>query len=114
MNKNSIYQHKYFKTERGKKSLLKALNKYSKNLRIHIINHYGNKCYCCGETEIKFLTIDHLNNNGYEFRKKGIRGLAIYRWIIKNDFPKDINIACFNCNCGRAKNNGICPHKQSI
>ena len=25
--------------------------------------------------------------------------------------PDTIQILCFNCNCGRARNGGICPHE---
>src|SRR5882762_6979050 len=27
-----------------------------------IFDHYGNCCACCGEKEIVFLTVDHINN----------------------------------------------------
>jgi hypothetical protein len=30
----------------------------------------------------------------------------------KNNFPRGYRILCYNCNCGRALNNGICPHKD--
>jgi len=76
-----------------------------------VINHYGGKCFCCGETKIKFLTIDHINNDGYKHRKDINK--EICRWIINNNFPENMfQVACYNCNCGRAKNNGICPHQE--
>ena len=30
----------------------------------------GYRCNCCGETERMFLTLDHINNDGGNFRKK--------------------------------------------
>lgn len=78
--------------------------------------HYGGnppKCACCGETEIRFLTIDHINNDGAEHRRK-MCGSHIYEWLKWNHFPEGYQVMCWNCNCGRQYNNGICPHKESI
>lgn len=77
-----------------------------------VLDHYGPRCACCGEENLLFLTVDHINNDGAEHRRKGTGkvSLAFYRWIIKNDFPDDLRILCFNCNCGRQRNGGICPH----
>src|SRR5689334_23309544 len=35
-------------------------------LRAEVIAAYGGKCACCGETEQKFLTIDHEEGTGAE------------------------------------------------
>lgn len=83
-----------------------------------IRNGYGNKCNCCGETNPLFLTIDHVNNDGYKHRgrndgkyKIGSFSGHYYKTIIKAGFPEDLQLLCYNCNCGRARNKGICPHK---
>lgn len=81
---------------------------------------YGEKCSCCGETNPKFLTIDHVNNDGYKFRPRNARGNYAssefsghyYVRIIKEGFPKNLQLLCWNCNCGKARNKGICPHKD--
>jgi len=91
----------------------KALRKNQKRL---IIDRYGGKCFCCGEENIKFLTIDHINNDG-SIHKRQLKSqkISLYRWIIKNNFPKNVfQIACYNCNCARALNNFICPHQQKL
>ena len=86
-------------------------------IRATVFQHYGNKCACpnCPETDRRFLTIDHINNNGAEFRSKHrlgrmFAGVAFYAWIIKNGFPTDLRLMCYNCNSGRHRNGGICPH----
>ena len=84
---------------------------YYNNLKLQVYEKYGNVCSCCGESETRFLTIDHKNNDGAEHRKTVVPGRALYRWIVNNQFPSDFQILCFNCNCGRALNGGICPHK---
>jgi hypothetical protein len=84
-----------------------------KRLKAAIYLAYGGaKCVCCGETEPLFLSIDHVNNDGYELRKKGqSTGEQFQRWIIDNGFPPDYQILCMNCNFGKARNGGVCPHQ---
>jgi len=79
-----------------------------------VFRHYGGACYCCGETEWAFLTIDHADNSGRAERKAkaGIGGSQMYFKIIERGFPTHLRLACWNCNCGRARNNGVCPHEQ--
>jgi hypothetical protein len=94
-----------------------ALRKSRAKLKAEVYAHYGNECACCGETEPKFLTLDHVNGGGRAHRKslyaKGAPGpLAVLYDIKKRGFPDDIQILCFNCNCGRQANGGICPHKE--
>ena len=94
-----------------KKNKEKLNDKYKVTLKQKkdiVYKHYGNICACCSESNLFFLSIDHINNDGYENKKKGIN---FYYWIIKNDFPKDLQILCMNCNTGKARNNGVCPHK---
>lgn len=83
--------------------------------RAMVINHYGGKCSCCGEGDMRFLTIDHLNNDGCKLRSKcgtRIGGAPLIYWIIKNNFPEHLAVMCWNCNSGRHYNGGICPHKS--
>jgi hypothetical protein len=78
--------------------------------KLECLNAYGGaRCSCCGETEIKFLTIDHIDGGGAKHRKK-IRQ-QFYHWLKRNNFPPGFRVLCFNCNCGRESNDGICPHK---
>lgn len=80
-----------------------------------IFEFYGNKCACCGETEPKFLTVDHINNDGNVARratKEG--GTDFYRQVARairdGNPPKDLQLLCRNCNWGKHVNGGICPH----
>ncbi len=84
--------------------------KYRDKNRELVFNHYGKKCSCCGEKELKFLSIDHINGNGEKHRKEIYRN--INTWLVKNNYPKGFQVLCFNCNWGRYKNNGVCPHKN--
>ena len=76
-----------------------------------VLDHYGRRCACCGETQVVFLTVDHVNNDGAEHRKT-VHASAIYRWLLRSGFPPGFQILCFNCNCGKQRNGGTCPHQR--
>lgn len=108
------YTSHYYKLNKDKCRI--SMNKSARNANNRdietVISHYGGKCKCCGETIKKFLTIDHMDNDGNIYRNKGLRGRTFYRWIIKHNFPDDLQLSCYNCNCGRSRNDGVCPHKH--
>ena len=92
-------------------------NKYKREkralLRLEALAHYSNglmKCNCCGESQERFLTLDHVNNDGYKDKKKYSRSM-LYE-VKKQDYPEGYQILCYNCNCGRADNGGVCPHEE--
>jgi len=88
------------------------LRKKTKNKRREkVIRGYGAKCACCGETEMQFLTIDHINNDGAE-HKRSLGGVDLYTWIIRNNYPKTLQCLCYNCNCAKG-HYGSCPHKKA-
>lgn len=83
-------------------------------LRLEALIYYGKgklSCVCCGENNTRFLTLDHINNDGHLHRQK--IGTTLFRWLKTHDYPPGFQTLCFNCNCGRALNNGICPHKNT-
>lgn len=95
------------KTENSKRN-----KKYSQRIKHEVISHYGGKCCCCGESIEDFLSIDHIANNGNEFRKKtNLRGIQFFLWVKRNSYPKDLQVLCFNCNWGKYVNGGVCPHE---
>ncbi len=67
-----------------------------------VISHYSNetmRCVKCGFSDIRALSIDHINGGGrkhaQELRKVGT---IFYRWLIKNNFPEGFQVLCMNCN----------------
>ena len=80
-----------------------------------LFQHYGDGCTCCGERRLPFLTIDHIERNGNSHRKSigGRSGYNMHRWLVNHGFPEGFRILCYNCNCGRERNGGICPHKEN-
>jgi len=122
--------HKYYLKNREKikekSKIWKLKNKdwvvknskgYRDKLKIDALKAYSNnniRCACCGEQEIDFLCLDHINDNGAKERKNNKYGSAgIFKWLKKNNYPKDVGlqVLCFNCNISKRINRGTCIHK---
>lgn len=114
-NKNSVVGDRYSKTKFLKNTLCQYCVK--DELKLKIFNHYSNndiKCICCNERNLMFLTIDHINNDGAKHRKQ-IReetGNTFYLWLKDNNYPEGFQVLCYNCNIGKYRNKGICPHNS--
>lgn len=95
----------------NKDEILRNRREKDKAVKQEVVAAYGGKCECCGEAQIEFLTIDHINNDGALHRRKVGKGRRIYADLIKLGFPKDnYRLLCFNCNITRGFY-GYCPHK---
>lgn len=97
----------------GKKHCAPCLAKAARwrdKLRDKVFAHYGKVCACCGESERAFLTIDHSARDGNKHPKNVRKNL--YHWIVQNNFPKGLRTFCYNCNLGRERNSGVCPHQK--
>lgn len=93
------------------------MKNYRRKLKEVVYAFYGNKCVCCEETQPEFLTLDHINNDGYlDKTENGYKLTSATLWIkiIKNNFPSSYQILCFNCNIGKRINGGRCPHRNII
>lgn len=99
-----------YNREYSKRPEVKARNKANRfyKQRLPCIEHYGGKCVCCGETEIAFLALDHVNNDGVTQRKH-MRGATFYRWLKENNYPDTFQLLCHNCNWAK-HTLGRCPH----
>lgn len=108
-----------YATTRGKKYYFckpcgnKRKKDHYDSVKVIVFNHYGNNCACCGESNRLFLTIDHINNDGYLHREgsgQRFSGIRLYCYIKANNFPATYQVLCMNCNFGKRMNNGVCPH----
>jgi hypothetical protein len=67
----------------------------------------GDKCICCGEANLEFLSVDHIHGDGANHRKKNS---DIWYSILKEGCPPDrYRILCHNCNQSMGFY-GYCPH----
>jgi|SRR5665213_171325 len=89
-------------------------------MRYDTLSHYSNgepKCACCGEVEILFLQIDHINDDGANHRRQMVKeqgyisgGNNLPYWLKKNNYPPGFQVLCANCNWGK-RLAGKCPHQ---
>jgi hypothetical protein len=92
------YSHKYKDTHPGKHSEDAA----KRNLRDkkEVFSHYENgeiKCRRCGITDIRCLTLDHINGGGAQHRKQIGQGVRVYKWARHNNYPPIFQVLCMNC-----------------
>ncbi len=98
-----------------RKILKLATTSWRWRMTIQIFDAYGWKCACCGCDIPEFLTVDHKLGGGNEHRKEVRKSSNDwYKFVIENNFPPEFQILCFNCNLGRQRNGGICPHEEEI
>ena len=76
--------------------------KYNITLKKEVFSHYGNgKLECpCGQSDLKKLALDHINNDGAIFRRlHKISGNKFYQYLKRENFPNlNLQILCHNCN----------------
>lgn len=104
-----------YKRKRPRTKSENALRReYHKLRRLELIELYGGKCACCGETIQEFLTLDHIQGNGATERKQ-LSTRAIYTKAMKmldeneEEARKTYRLLCWNCNCAIG-HYGYCPH----
>ena len=88
-------------------------NRRRQEISIECLCHYSNgepRCYCCGETIIKLLCLDHIDGGGNEHRKRE-KINKLHVWAKKNGWPPLFRVACHSCNMGAHLNGGVCPHQ---
>lgn len=80
----------YWEKERKQKRIIPKLK---------VVTHYSNstmKCAKCGFSDMRALSVDHIEGNGNKHRKE-VKGCRLYQWLIKNKYPKGFQILCMNC-----------------
>jgi len=75
--------------------------------RAAVIEAYGGKCACCGETQYEFLSIDHVAGGGRKHRAS--LTMSMEHFLYKNGFPAGYRLLCHNCNQAIGYY-GRCPH----
>ena len=72
-------------------------NRYRQQ-KIRVLTHYGGgklACVQCGFSDIRALSIDHIDNSGAQHRKT--YGRNLYWWLEKNNYPDGFQTLCMNC-----------------
>lgn len=71
------------------------------NLKLEVYRHYSPALICqwpnCGISDLRVLSLDHINNDGYKHGKTcGGQGAGVWYWIKRNGFPEGFQILCMN------------------
>ncbi len=104
-------RHYYKYRDQNIERVVKSNRARYRDRRLNCIEHYGNKCECCGENNIEFLAIDHINGGGLHHRKEiASKNMNIFEWLIKNNYPHGFRVLCHNCNSSHG-HYGYCPHQ---
>ena len=87
---------------------------YRATNKLRVFAAYGGPlCGCCGDTNLEFLTIDHINGGGSKHRRglRRVGGDALYKELHKEGFPSGYRVLCMNCNWALGIH-GYCPHRN--
>ena len=108
--KTSEYLRRYRERHHGRAARL--VREYRLRARLEILAHYSNGkmgCACCGDDNVEFLGIDHINGGGAAERKRVGGGNNIYTYLRKQGFPSGYRVLFHNCNMSIGFY-GYCPH----
>ena len=80
-------------------------------LKAEVLSHYGKlKCSWCGENDLRYLCLDHMNGGGRKHLKsiglysskhnKILSGIGFYLYLRRNNYPNDppLQVLCLKCN----------------
>lgn len=80
----------------------------------YVFAQYGGVCVCCKESDLHFLTLDHIDGTVPENHRqpdgRRLSGTAFLYRLIKEEFPDTIRVLCWNCNESYGYY-GFCPHQ---
>lgn len=92
-----------------------ALNKRGREkkaaVRLRLLQTYGLKCACCGETDAVFLTVHHKNGGGNAHRRLKSNEV-VWREMAEEADPSKYEVLCFNCHHAVHTKEG-CPHRKN-
>lgn len=106
VTKSSCEKHRIESRDRGARKRIEV--------KRAVMDYYSggkNRCECCGESELEFLTIDHPNGGGSAHRKELGGGYNFYVSLLRLR-PTGLRVLCMNCNMA-TKGGRVCPHKSS-
>jgi hypothetical protein len=80
-------------------------------IRQKVLARYGNACRCCGISDGRFLTLDHVHDDGHIERKIWTSSMSMYERVLRfKTVNRRYQLLCWNCNEAK-RIYGRCPHK---
>jgi hypothetical protein len=100
------------RSEKGPE-LVQKTKDWRRQLKAEMFEAYGEKCSCCGETEPRFLTLEHTRRDGAQHRLSLGGQTMVYTDLRKRGWPREgYTLLCWNCNCA-TRTGEPCPHQLS-
>lgn len=79
----------------------KSGREWSQRLKVEVLTHYGGgtlACVRCGFSDIRGLSIDHINGYHDDPKDKYRAGTPLWGRLKKQDYPSGYQTLCLNCN----------------
>ncbi len=70
-------------------------------------------CLHCGETDAIFLTIDHINGRKPWNHSRDFKGVKLYSWLKREDYPSGFQVLCWNWNQIKEKKEAEIRHSKT-
>lgn len=109
-NKEAKREYNRQHQAKNREKYRQAARTYHADIRLKVLAAYSKgtiKCACCGEQEIKFLGIDHINGRKNEPIKR--TGRNFYLYLLRTPYDDNLQVLCHNCNYAKGFY-GSCPH----
>ena len=92
--------------ERMRELVRESARRQHKAYRDFLFDLLGRECKNCGLNDIRILHFDHINNDGYEDRKrlKGVNQFLRYYNRHPEEAKQKLQILCANCNWMKRSN----------
>jgi len=105
-------QREYGKANRD--SIATTVKQWRAALKAEMHAAYGARCACCGETESRFLTLEHTRRDGGAHRRELGGQANVYTALKRAGWPKDgYTLLCWNCQMSTSYGKS-CPHTALI
>ncbi len=61
-------------------------------------------CACCGYSDIRFLSVDHIDGRkNLSVKEKKLNSHYLWKYLIKTGLPSGYQILCHNCNIAKGQ-----------
>ena len=93
----------------------KKNREFAYKCRVEALTHYGNgklACIRCSESDIRCLSIDHINGGGNQHRRElGGKGIKLSQILRRQGFPEGYQTLCMNCQWKKRYENHEVGHE---
>jgi len=96
-----VNQRRREQFQENREEILAYHKKLRNELKLEVMKHYSKgspKCNKCGESEINFLVIDHIEGKKAHGHGKNFGRDKLLTWLRKNEYPNGFQVLCHTCN----------------